>query len=416
MKPRPLVVVGLLLTLILASAMGWRFWALSASSQTQAPGNHTKRAIPVEAADVISRSLEESRTFSGTLEAAATFRVAPKVGGRIKQLNVNLADSVANGAVVAVLDSAEYAQDVAQAQANLAVVQAAVVQAQGEQEIAARTFHRQSTLRDQGVVSDAQLDTVRSEQLASASALQVAQAQVLRAQAALETAGIRLRYTQVTATWNEPAGPRVVARRLVQEGDTVAANADLFEIVALNPLTAILNVDERAYSTIAAGQPVVLQTNAFPGRHFPATVSRVSPIFETTSRQARVELTVPNADAALKPGMFIQAHATLRRISNALVVPEGALFRRHNQSAVFAITPSDDAENTSDATVRLIFVETGIRNKGHVQLIGTNLKPSERVITLGQPLLEDSSLVRVIGDVAGPPLPTNATLHAEPAH
>ncbi len=387
---RRLVYVGLAVAiLVLGGAVVWRVWAeLAGPGEEQ--GGQTE-AVPVEVAAIETGPIALRRTFSGTLESLSAFQVAPKVAGRIERLEVDLADVVDNGAVVATLDSAEYEQAVNQAQADLRVAEANLAEARSAKEIGDRSMQRQTTLLERGIASDEQYDAARAEQLAAEARVAVAEAQVRRAQAALETAQIRLGYTQVRATWTGGDAQRVVADRRVEAGDTVAANTPLMTIVELDPIQAVLYVAERDYARLQPGQAVTLRTDAYPGRAFEGRVARVSPVFESSSRQARVELSVPNPDRLLKPGMFVRASAVLDRVEQATVVPEEAIVKRADRPVVFVL---DEATST----VRLVPVEPGIADAGRVQVAGAGL--TGRVITLGQQLLDDGSPVALPTDDA----------------
>jgi len=393
-SPKVLVVKSLkkliLLTagLLVVAAIGWRTWTLLPSAQdpTADRGDRDGDApVPVEVAPIERGPIERRRTFSGTLEAAASFDVAAKVSGRVEALRVDLADGINNGQTVAVLDSDEFRQDLAQAQADSAVAQATLAEATNAQAISDRTMQRQTTLRERGIASDAEFDTTRAQQLAAQAKLAVAQAQAQRAEAAVEAARIRLDYTQVAATWSRGDGQRVVAKRWVDEGDTVAANAPLFTVVDLDPIVAVLFVAEQDYAAITPGLSVALRSDVYPDQTFAARVTRVAPIFESTSRQARVELTVPNPGRRLKPGMFVQAQAILERVEDATIVPEQAITRRADRPVIFTL-------NETTQTARLVPVELGITENSRVQIASPVLNGSE-VVTLGQPLLEDGSAV-----------------------
>ena len=154
----------------------------------------------------------------------------------------------------------------------------------------------------------------RSDQLAKQAAVKVAEAQVTRAEAAVSTARIRLGYTQVVAAWSGGDDERVVGQRLVEEGDTVAANTPLFSIVELDPITAVIFLTGRDYGRLKPGQLVTLTTDAYPQREFGGAVTRVAPVFQEASRQARAELTVANPQQLLKPGMFVRAAAVLEEL------------------------------------------------------------------------------------------------------
>lgn len=380
------MVAVVLLAVVLA--IGWRSWQLLSNAEDPAAGRDDATGpVPVEVTDIERGPIELRRTFSGTLEAAASFNVAPKVAGRVQDLKADLADEVTNGQTVAVLDSDEIAQDLAQAQADLAVAQANLAEATNALAISERTMQRQTTLSERGIASDAQFDSAQAQQLAAQAKLAVAEAQVKRAEAAVQATRIRLGYTQVAATWSRGDTTRVVAERWVDEGDTVAANAPLFTVVEIDPIVAVLFVAERDYAAMTPGLSVTLKSDAFPDQTFVGQVARVAPIFESTSRQARVELTVPNPDLHLKPGMFVRSEVVLQRIEDATVIPQRAVVRRDDRPVVFVI---DQATQTAG----LVPVQLGIAEGDRVQIVSPAL--SGRVVTLGQPLLDDGSAVMIV--------------------
>ncbi len=379
------------LVLALAGGVAWRL----AERGGERRQKRERGPAPVRVAEIARGPIEQRRVFTGTLEASDRFTVAAQRSGRLKSLAVDLADPVERGQVVARLDDGEARQDLLQAEAQRTVAQAQRTEARSNQEIAQRAEVRLETLHRQGVASDTQLDTARAQRLAADATLAVAEAGVTRAQAGVRTAKIRLNQTEARAVWtlneHETEGPRVVAERFVSAGDSVSANAPLFSVVDLDPITAVIFVTERDYGRIRPGQPITLDVDAWPGREFTGRVARVSPVFDTASRQARVEVAVPNPDAALKPGMFARVGVVLDRIDDALTVPADALTRRDGRPTVFVL-------NGDGSSVRQHAVEPGLTARGRVQLLGENLRG--RVVTLGQQLLGDGSEVSVVQDPA----------------
>ncbi len=350
------------------------------------------RVMPVEVEAVATGRMEWRRLFSGTLEASAELKVAPKISGRIARILVDLSDRVKRGDEVALLDDAEYAQAVTSAKAELAVAMAQASEAANRKELSEGEFARIETLQKRGVASDAALDTAKTEVIMRRSALQVAQANVEARQAALATAEIRLSYTRVTAVWSDGDDTRVVAERFANEGDTVAANTPLFSVVRLQPVRAVFFVPERDYALIQPGQRVDLFTDAFPGEAFPGEVSRVSPVFREESRQARVEIVSGNADERLKPGMFVRARAVLQTVENAVHIPYAALSSRAGETGVFLL---DEAAGA----VAWVPVQTGIESDGRVQIVSPAI--TGRVVTLGHQLLADGVRVQVVTEEGG---------------
>ena len=355
----------------------------------------------MEVTPIVHGPIELYRTFSGTLEARAEFVVAPKVSGRVERLTVNIADPVERGQVVGELDSEEYVQAVAQAKADLEVARANLAEAKNALEIANRELTRFNTLRQRGVASESQYDSVQANELAKQAELEVAQAQVVRAEAALETARIRLGYTRITAGWSGGNDQRVVAERFVDEGETVSANTPLLRIVELDPITGVVFVAERDYARLRPGQDVMLTTDAFPGQEFKGRIERIAPVFQKTTRQARVELVIDNHDQRLKPGMFIRTTVMLERAEDAVIIPESALTKRDDRLGVFLVAEDGRSVHWRELTV-------GIRGGGRVQILGAEL--TGQVVTLGQQLLDEGTPITIPG---GTPDPVGAGRKAE---
>lgn len=165
--------------LVALGGIGWGVWARIVADGGPATRPDTEPA-PVEVVPVVLGAITERRTFSGTLTSPAEIHVAARIGGRIERLHVDLADEVEQGQVVAELDSAEFQQAVALADAELAVARANESEAVSALEIAGRELQRVKTLQDRGVVSDAQFDTAAAEELAARSRVEVARARCSR--------------------------------------------------------------------------------------------------------------------------------------------------------------------------------------------------------------------------------------------
>lgn len=361
-------------------------WRLAAKPEAAPRSGVAGSVVPVQVAEVHHGTIEDRRVFSGSLEATARVTMAPKISGRIMSLRVDISDPVQRGQVIALLDSAEYEQTVAQADAEVAVAQAEHIAAESGLKIAQRELERVRTLHERGIASDSQLDTATADQMSLEAGVQVAVARVQRAQAALESARIRLGYTSIRAEWEGGDDARVVAERFVDEGDTVSANAPIVSIIELNPILAVIHATERDYALLEPEQSVTLSADAYPGQTFAGRVARVSPIFREGSRQARVEVIVPNPESLLKPGMFVRVEAILGRAEDAAIVPVEALAERNGGPVLFLV---DD----TGTTARMLSVQTGIRQGARVQITSPSI--DGRVVTLGQQLLGESTSISI---------------------
>jgi RND family efflux transporter MFP subunit len=360
-------------------------------------GDRPERRAPVAIAPIERGPIAQRRTFTGALEAHASFVVAPKVAGRIQRIHVRMSDPVQRGQLLAELDDAEYLQQVAQAEADLAVARASLAEAESLSAIATREIARLEELRGSGYASQAVFETAEAERLAREAQVKVAVAQITRAESALASARIRLGYTRIHADWPDGAdsGPRRVAERFLDEGDNVSANTPILRVVDIDPILAVINATERDYARLAPGQEAVLTTDAFPEETFQGSIARVAPVFRETTRQARVELLVPNPDGRLRPGMFARASLVLARNSDSTIVPLSALTRRGDSEGVFVLA------GTERDRARWVPVRTGLRDGDRVEVFGEDLEGD--VIVLGQQLIDDGSLVRVPEPLATDP-------------
>ena len=350
-----------------------------------------KHFVPVEVAAVQRGPLSFYRTFSGTIDPQAHFAVAPKVGGRIQRLLVDVSDSVVRGQVVVQMENGEFEQQVIEAEARLAVAEANRDEAKNRFVIAKRQLDRAKTLNVKGIASESAYDSAQAQFLTGQSAVKVAEANLKREDALLRAAKIRLEYTQVKADWNEGNNERTVAKRYVDEGNTVAANTPILSIVEIDPVIAVIHVTEKDYPLIRLGQQAKMQTEGFPGKVFIGTVSRISPIFSESSRQAEIKVLVANPDHLLKPGMFARCTLELDHSDDAISVPVMAITKRNNQTGVFKV--AEDSHR-----VEWVEVREGFQTGEQVQLIDADL--SGRVVTLGQQFIKDDSKIQIVAEPA----------------
>ncbi|MFW5970346.1 MAG: efflux RND transporter periplasmic adaptor subunit, partial [Halofilum sp. (in: g-proteobacteria)] len=122
-------------------------------------------------------------------------------------------------------------------------------------------------------------------------------------------------------------------------------------------------------------------------RTFEGRISRIAPRFQSDSRQARFEVTMPNEDRALKPGMFVTVRVTVATADDATMVPPEAIVRREEGPGVYRIVDGDPP------TVRFVPVTVGIEGDDGVEILEPDL--SGRVVTLGQQMLEDDAPITV---------------------
>jgi len=375
--------IAVAIAAILLALAGWQiFQRASLSPNASLP--RTKGAVAVEVIPVTRGDIKEIGVFSGTLLPASQYAVAPKIAGKLEKILVNIGDIVKREQLIALIDDAEFVQQVDQAKAERDVAVANVEENRSALNLAEREFERAKALREKKIVSESELDAAEAQFKAALAKRKVAEAQVAQKEAALKAAMVRMDYTRIRALWDGGPDFRIVGERFVDDGAMLAANTPMATIIQIDPLTAVIHVIEKDYPRIKTGQSASIHTDAYPGRTFNGIITRIAPLLKEAARQARVEITVPNRDELLKPGMFVRVGIEFSRSDNAALVPVNALIKRNGRQGVFLI----DVETK---TVRFVPVTTGIVNGERAEIREPAL--SGLVVTVGQHLLEDGASV-----------------------
>ncbi len=402
-------IILLVFVLAILGFGSWSAYQRIKSVQNPAGRRSGIAAVPVEIKEVVKDTIKDTGVFTGSLNPKSQFSVAPKVSGWLKELLVDVGDTVTRNQVIAVLDDAEYTQQVEQAKAELQVAQANAKNSSSELDLARREYDRVLALREKQIASASELDEAQASFNSVNTQLEVSNAQVEQKAAALKAAELKLSYTKVQAFWAETGSEfnaqhsapqnaelptqntvrdtRVVGEKFVDVGALVQINQPIVSILENDVLIAVVYVVEKDYPKIKIGQVAVIDTDAYPGKTFSGTIVRIAPLLRESSRQARVEIEIPNPNQLLKPGMFIRASIEFSIHENVTLVPRGALVRRNDEQGVFIIDKSDAAT----LKARFVPVKTGIMNNDVAEILEPEI--SGFVATLGNHLLEDGSAV-----------------------
>jgi RND family efflux transporter MFP subunit len=368
--------------------LGWQIYQKVSHSRKGLKRGARNISVAVEIAPVKIGSIKEIGTFTGSLYPLSEFILAPKIAGRLEKILVNIGDTVKGGQLVAVLDDDEYRQQVIQAKAELEVAQANLQERKTTIEKAKREHERTLTLWKKKIASESQLDVAEAEFKTQQAKLRVANANISQKMAALKMANIRLSYAQICVTKNNNTGFRVIGERFVDGGAMLAPNTPIVSVLDIEKLIAAIHVIERDYPKIHPGLEAVILTDAFPNYTFFGKIIRIAPLLKEKSREARIEVEIPNVQKLLKPGMFVRVKIQFDKHENATLVPIGALIKRAGTQGVFLA-------DIQKKKARFVPVKVGIVNGIHAEVLNPPITGS--VVTLGHHLLEDGTSIIIPG-------------------
>ena len=153
----------------------------------------------------------------------------------------------------------------------------------------------------------------------------------------------------------------------LKNGTTVSTSTAICMIGDISNLQVSANVPERYVSVLKKGLKSKIFLEAYPDVTFDATVSRVSPVVDSTSRTKQVILTFDKIDSRVNAGMFAKFY-------------------------VYGVNP--------DSTVTKREVELGEAVDGIVQVL-KGVVEGERAVVQGQTSLGDGSKIQDITEVSG---------------
>jgi HlyD family secretion protein len=288
-------------------------------------------------------------TATGTLEPEEVVDVGAQVAGKINSFgkdpkqpgkSIDYGSEVEQGTILAQIDDALYAADVAaakaavdQAKANVQRSQADLGQMQAKVSQTSNDWKRAQQAGASAGLSQSDLDTYKANYEVAAANLAVGEAAVIQAQtgeaqsvAALQRAQQNMDY----CTIQSPVKGTIIDRR-VNIGQTVVAalNAPSLFLIAkdLKRMQVWASVNEADIGSIKAGERATFTVDAFPGRTFEATVSKVRLNASMTQNVVTytVEVNADNSDGTLLPYMTANVRFELDKRTDVLVVPNAAL-------------------------------------------------------------------------------------------
>ena len=365
--------VGLIAAVAAVAIVGWGVF-----SRARAVGDMKTiaelRSVPVvHTLSPKASAGAEGLELPGQLQAYNEAPIYARVPGYLKSWNQDIGAKVKAGQVLAVIDAPELDQELAQAQANLATVQANL-------KLAKITAERFMDLAGDDAVSKQDADEKSGDLAAKTAAVKAAEANVQRLQALEGFKRIAAPFDGVVTERNANIGA------LVNAGAGSSSASALFKVSDVHLLRVYVQVPQSSSALVRKGMKASLALPQYPGRAFPATVESDAGAVSGQSGTLLVELEVANLDGALKPGDFVQVRFDLPAASGVVRVPASALIFRAEGLQIATVTPDGRAHLRTVSVARDLGAQ--------VELNG-GVGAGDRMIDTPPDSLEDGDLVRI---------------------
>jgi RND family efflux transporter MFP subunit len=162
----------------------------------------------------------------------------------------------------------------------------------------------------------------------------------------------------------------------------------LAHVVDLDSVYLKGDVPEKYLAKVNKGQPVSVQIEAIPGRIFQGSVAEVYPSGSTANRNFSVRISIPQADATVRPGMSASGEILIGRRQGVLLVPKDAVDDQEGTQSVFTV----DADKIARRHV-ITVIRTDRHNAEIAATAG--LRVGDTVVTQGRKNLQDGAKVEL---------------------
>lgn len=336
------IVAVIVAVLIFAGLYGWRLWRQAGAAQPAWP------PVSVSAMRVTPTDVPVSLQSVGSLRAVREVSLAPETDGHVVSIRFTGGQMVkADSLLVQLNDAPERAdRSAALARAELARAQLA----------------RAKKLIASGAASRETLDARIAERD--------------QALAAVKQWDARIEQKQIRAPFAGQLGiRRVDPGQYLKSGETIATLTDS------SHLFVDFSVPQQQLQRLQVGASVRVTSDAWPERTFTATVKTIEPHISPDTRNITVRAELPNADNALRPGMFVNVALELPPERNQLVVPNTAIQTTAAGDNVLVIRGPQPQTKGQAEYVR---VTVGRRLGDRGVVVSSGLQAGDVIVTEGQ--------------------------------
>jgi RND family efflux transporter MFP subunit len=361
-----------------------------ASACSKPHATEPKAPQPVKTQAVTIAAPQSGVRYSVTIEPLEQVQLAFKTTGYVDHLlrrpgadgrsrAAQAGDRVTKGTVLARVREADYRERVTQGKAKLSEGEASLTRARLNLERARALFAADSLIKPD-------LDSAQAD-------FDAAEARVSAARADIELAEIALRDCALVSPTTG-----IVLERRVEVGSLAAAGTVGFVLGDLSSVKARFGIPDGMIQAVRLGESIGVIVEAIAATTFSGRVTAVAPAADPQSRVFDVEVTIPNKDGRLRPGMIGtvavgQPPSKVAAADRRLTVPLAAVVRSGAGAGQFAVVVVQQQNGTDVARLRPVELGEVV---GNAITVLNGVTAGDRVVVSGATLLVDGDPVRVI--------------------
>jgi RND family efflux transporter MFP subunit len=291
-----------------------------------------------------------SVTANGYVVARTRASVSAKLVGRLEELRVSEGSFVRKGEPIALLENADYAAQVAQAEAALSTARSDLVEASARRDQLVREARRVADIRGQSpdLISEQEVEAAQSEADQAQARVRASDSRITAAEATMRIAQATLDYTVIRAPFTG-----TVLRKEAEVGEVVAPSVGggltrgaVVTMADLTTLEVEVDVNEAYIARVGSAQPARIILDAYPDTAFRGRVRQVVPTADRQRATVQVKVSILDRDPRILPEMaarvdFLEpdkvAAAPTGKVAPRIRVPASAVREQGGKSVVWLV-------------------------------------------------------------------------------
>lgn len=353
----------------------------NASAQLEHYTNETA-APPVTLTQPVFEKNATEIVLPGNIQAYTQAPIYARTTGYVKAWYHDIGSHVHKGELLAIIETPELDQQLAQAKADLAT-------AQSNAALAKVTADRYQGLIQQNAVSQQDTDNAVQQLEARNTQVASAEANVHRIEQLQSFERIEAPFDGVITARNLDIGQLVssAGSTTTPGAGTITGNKEVFDISAIQTLRVFINVPQVYAPDAKNGVTATLTVPQYPGRTFNGKLVRSSDAMDPATRTLLAEVDVDNQTGELLPGSYTEVHLNVSNPAPALMVPVSAVILSQDGLHVAVVDSTQHAH--------IVRVTPGRDSGSTIEILG-GLQPGQSVIANPPDSLTDGELVRVV--------------------
>lgn len=334
---------------------------LSACNKDKNDGKDAKEEAPtVKVETVDARDVNQISEYTASVEAEKINNISAQLSARIRDIYVDEGMRVSKGQKLVLLDdvnAATYQLQVDNAKANLRNIQT--------------DYNRALELYRIGGGTKQSVDQMET--------------QLINAKNTVAQAERTLRNAAENTVLVSPISGVVTARNY-DPGD-MTGQLPILTVAQVQPVKIVINVSESELSKVKKGMPAIVKFDTYGSEEFHGTITMVSPTVDAQTRTFGVEITVPNSQDRILPGMFGRVTLNLG-VSRHVVVPDRAVVKQQGSGNHYVYVYKDGKVSYNQVTL-------GQRLDAGYEIL-SGVDAGSQVVVSGMNRLANGMEVRVI--------------------